>query len=178
MFIEALRQRDVTRLPRLVADESKISKENYERVCAKYRERQLELNKEVGSRLDWKMISSEQIKPEFWKISYAASEITFLPNGTRIADEELDDWRGEFYLKLKPVVSQCRDTRSAVLAIHKWLWSDKKVKFAVDESRDRSPRQTMKIGIGRCFELNLLFTALLRSACIPYPEPRSVRIRK
>lgn len=90
----------------------------------------------------------------------------------RIADEDLDDWRTEFREKLQPEIAVCRDSKAAMLAIHRWLWKGDEgqafVKFAVSESRDQSPRQLLnETKIGRCFEINLLFTALLRSAGIP-----------
>ncbi|MDD5262545.1 MAG: transglutaminase-like domain-containing protein [Methylacidiphilales bacterium] len=89
----------------------------------------------------------------------------------RIADEDLDDWRPEFYEMLAPLVKEAKSSKEAVLLIHKWLWQDVpggRVRFEVSENRDQTPRQLLQqIKIGRCFEINLLFTALLRSAGIP-----------
>lgn len=90
----------------------------------------------------------------------------------RVADEDLDDWRPEFYAELSPLVKDCHDTKAAARAIHQWLYQGDdgkgRIAFKVSESRDQTPRQLLnQTKIGRCFEMNLLLVALLRSIGIP-----------
>jgi hypothetical protein len=90
----------------------------------------------------------------------------------RVADEDLDDWRPEFYAQLLPVVKTFRDTRTAARAVHEWLYKgdngNGRIAFKVSESRDQTPRQLLhQTKIGRCFEMNLLLVSLLRSVGIP-----------
>jgi hypothetical protein len=91
----------------------------------------------------------------------------------RVADEDLDDWKPEFYALLTPVVRQFRDTKTAARAVHQWLYrggpgGKGRISFKVSDSRDQTPRQLLnQTKIGRCFEMNLLLVALLRSVGIP-----------
>lgn len=91
----------------------------------------------------------------------------------RVADEDLDDWRPEFYRTLSPLLKDCHDTKTAARLIHQWLYKGGaggtgRIDFKVSENRDQTPRQMLNQSkLGRCFEMNLLLVALLRSAGIP-----------
>ncbi|MDR1192433.1 MAG: transglutaminase domain-containing protein [Verrucomicrobiales bacterium] len=92
----------------------------------------------------------------------------------RITDEDLDDWRKEFYETLAPLVANCTDTKEAALIAHKWLYKGNTggtafMKFTPGsgEYRDMAPRQLLKTKEGKCFEMNLLMIALLRSIGVP-----------
>lgn len=87
----------------------------------------------------------------------------------RVADEDLDDWRPEFYETLRPVIAGAKSARDAFLAISTWNYTRPgAVRFKVSENRDMTPRQLLnQIKVGRCFEMNLLMVALLRSVGIP-----------
>lgn len=90
----------------------------------------------------------------------------------RVADEPLDDFKPEFYEKLYPIVSSATESGEAALLVHHWLWNGDggmpRIFFKVTENRDQQPRMLLdETKIGRCFEMNLLCVALLRSVGIP-----------
>ena len=90
----------------------------------------------------------------------------------RVADEPLDDYKPEFYDRLAPVVASAQESGEAALLVHHWYSFENSgaawVAFKVSESRDQSPRILLdQTKIGRCFEMNLLCVALLRSVGIP-----------
>lgn len=86
----------------------------------------------------------------------------------RVAEENLDAWRPELYALAEPLVKDAPSAWEATQRINAWLYSDDSpTKFVVSESRDMSPSQQLKLGHGRCWELNLLYTALCRSVGIP-----------
>jgi Transglutaminase-like superfamily len=106
---------------------------------------------------------ADRVPPEIWR------EFV-LPY--RVADEPLDDFKPEFYDKLAPIVATAEESGDAALLVHHWYWFENNgaswVTFKVSESRDQSPRILLdQTKIGRCFEMNLLCVALLRSVGIP-----------
>ena len=106
---------------------------------------------------------ADRIPPEIW-------QEFVLPY--RVADEPLDDFKPEFYDKLAPIVASAEESGEAALLVHHWYWHQndgtERVSFKVTESRDQPPRMFLnQTKIGRCFEMNLLCVALLRSVGIP-----------
>ncbi len=86
----------------------------------------------------------------------------------RMAEEDVEAWRGLFLDILEPVVEKAAGSHEAARAVHAWLWTPRKVWFEVTENRDQTPLQILnRTKVGRCFELNMLYTALLRSVCVP-----------
>lgn len=108
------------------------------------------------------LVYVRDLDPDMW------AEFVLSP---RVAEEDADHWRPEFYETLLPMVAEARHTAEAVEIVHNWYregnggepWID----FLVSESRDQSPRQLFEIAVGRCYEMNLTFTALLRSIGVP-----------
>jgi hypothetical protein len=90
----------------------------------------------------------------------------------RVADEPLDDFKPDFFSRLAPIVSTATESGEAAQLVHKWYWTGNGgkpwVDFKVSESRDQSPSMLLNESkSGRCFEMNMLCVALLRSAGIP-----------
>jgi hypothetical protein len=106
---------------------------------------------------------ADRIPPDIWQ-EYV------LPY--RVADEPLDDFKPDFYDKLAPIISSAQESGTAALLVHDWYYHQNNggpwVGFKVSESRDQPPRILLnQTRIGRCFEMNLLCVALLRSVGIP-----------
>jgi Transglutaminase-like superfamily len=106
---------------------------------------------------------ASRVPPEIW-------QEFVLPY--RVADEPLDDFKPEFYGKVFPSVASAQESGEAALLVHHWYWTSNgggpQVAFAVTESRDQPPRILLnQTKIGRCFEMNLLCVALLRSVGVP-----------
>jgi hypothetical protein len=106
---------------------------------------------------------ASRVPPEIW-------QEFVLPY--RVADEPLDDFKPEFYGKVFPSVASAQESGDAALLVHNWYWTGNAgapwIAFSVTESRDQSPRMILDhTQVARCFEMNLLCVALLRSVGIP-----------
>lgn len=104
------------------------------------------------------------------RIDHALWQAYVLPN--RIIEEDLENWRPQFFHTLKPLVEKARNVDEAVKIVHQWMWErledgETRVKFVAAEDRNQSPLQLLETRKGGCKELHLLFVALLRSVGIP-----------
>lgn len=83
----------------------------------------------------------------------------------RVSQEKAVKWRKLFYNELLPIVSECRTTEEATLAVNKWCFS--KTGFKSTQRWDQNPLMTVNRGWGRCEEAVILTVSALRSLGIP-----------
>lgn len=112
------------------------------------------------------------------------STAAFIPEGSdrslwlqwvlnpRVTDEEDSNWRLELSAQLLPLVAEMTSTTLAAEAVLKWMWTDvslgkPRIRMGLAENRQKSIRDSLRLGEGACGELTAAYVCMLRSVGIP-----------
>lgn len=85
-----------------------------------------------------------------------------------VIQEEVDDWRGEFRERFKPLIAGCTNNYDAAVKLDRTIWDEIGVHYSPKRDKARqSPRHSMRIGMASCTGISIILIDACRALGIP-----------